>query len=109
MGPDAALPNSGPVAGSVAPPDEAGAHLDRLHRAGRARLQRQADDEDDDARYEQRVRPEHEQPNPAQHIRRSADHRADGAADGGGGQLVTSGVVGLYADETAWDGDVADH
>jgi hypothetical protein len=77
------------VAGQLVPGDEFGAHLDRLDRAGGARLQRQPDREDDDARDEERGRPEHEQPEAAQAVRRSADQRSDSPAYRAGGQLVT--------------------
>jgi hypothetical protein len=40
------------VVGSAVSCDEAGAHLHRLHRTSRARLQRQADGEHNDARDE---------------------------------------------------------
>ncbi len=44
--------------GLIAPADELGAHLDRLDRSRRARLQRQPDGEEDDAENEERLRPE---------------------------------------------------
>ena len=89
--------------------DKLGTHLDGLDRTCRACLQGQPDCEQDDAGNEQRVRPEHEQPDPAQCVRRAADHRPDGPAHRGCGQLVASGLLGLETDQPGRHGDVADH
>ena len=50
--------------------DELGRELDRLHCAGRGRLQRGPDDDQDDAQPEQVVPAQHEDPQPAQHVGR---------------------------------------
>src|ERR1700722_10718713 len=68
------------IADRVVPGEELGAHLDRLDRAGDARHQRQPDGEDDDAGHEEQMRPEHEQPDTAQDVGRSADYRSDSPA-----------------------------